>query len=118
MVKARKKSTRKKATRKPTSKKIKPLRETKIACVVKRAGHEEIFDERKVYASCYYAARASHLKSGEAEKLCEGVSKDIKKWIKISACVTAHQIHVQVAKSLRKYNKNVAFMYDTHRDIS
>jgi len=118
MVKARKKSTRKKATRKPTSKKIKPLRETKIACVVKRAGHEEIFDERKVYASCYYAARASHLKSGDAEKLCEGVSKDIKKWIKTSACVTAHQIHVQVAKSLRKYNKDVAFMYNTHRDIS
>ena len=107
------KKTAKKKTKAP-----KQLAEKCIPCVVKRAGHEEMYDERKVYATCYFAAKATHLKTDDAEKLCANVVKEINKWITKCKCVNAHEIHQKIVQSLRKQNKDVAFMYDTHRDIS
>jgi len=104
--------------KKPMRKRVKPLRETKTPCVVKRAGHEEVYDERKVYATCYYAAKSTHLKTNKAEEICDKVVKDVNKWIVPKGCVTGHQIHEYIVKSLKKYNKDVAFMYDTHRDVN
>ena len=45
-------------------------------CIVKRRGHVEEFDERKVYGSCYAACLSSHVPHIEAEKVCEKVSKE------------------------------------------
>ena len=49
--------------------------------IVKRGGHEEHFDERKVYASCFAACLNVHMNKIEAEECAEKVTKDIKKWI-------------------------------------
>ena len=105
------KPTRKAGPKMPGKRGCKP-------CVVKRAGHEELYDERKVYATCYYAAKATHLKTKKVEEICGKVVKEVNNWITKCKCVTAHQIHKQIVKSLRKYQRDVAFMYDTHRDIS
>lgn len=86
--------------------------------IVKRKCHREIFDERKVYASCYAASISAHLSKREAEIICEKISKDIKSWIKTKKNVTSTQIFKHVIKLMKSYDKNAAFMYETHRDIS
>ena len=86
--------------------------------LVKRAGHVHLFDERKVYASCYAACLSSHVEHKESEKICEKVSKEIKKWVKSKKLVTSDQIFRETGKIMKRHNKNAAFMYLTHRDIS
>ena len=85
--------------------------------VVKRKGHEETFDERKVYASCYAACLSAGNKHKESEKVSEKVSKEIKNWIKKEEFVTSDQVFHRVAAVLEKYNHKAAYMYRTHRDI-
>ena len=86
--------------------------------IVKRQGHKEKFDERKVYASCYAALLSAQLHHVEAEKVCNNISKDVKKWIKTKKAVTSDDIFKETTKIIRKYHKEAAFMYETHRDIS
>ncbi len=87
--------------------------------LVKREGHKEKFDERKVYASCYNACvGCCHMPKEDAEKICEKVTKDVKKWIKEKPSVSSNQIFKQTTKTIRKYHKDAAFMYETHRDVN
>ena len=87
-------------------------------CIVKRKGHMEEFDERKVYASCYAACLSTHIDKVKAEKICEKVSNEIKMWaIKIKKADSS-DIFKKVIAALKKHNNDAAFMYETHRDIS
>ena len=86
--------------------------------IVKRRGHTEEFDERKVYASCYAACLSSHVPHIAAEKISEKVSKEIKIWVRKKKAVSSDEIFSRVIAAMRKHNKDAAFMYETHRDIS
>lgn len=86
--------------------------------IVKRKGHKEEYDNRKVYASVYAACLNVHVHTGEAELIADKVSKEIDIWIKDKSEVSSHMIFLQVAKSLRKYNPDASFMFETHRDVS
>lgn len=88
-----------------------------VRCIVKRRGHVEEFDERKVYATCYRACKNADCEDKKAEKICGKVSAEIKKWVGAKKCVTSDAIFSQLVKALRKQDKNAAFMYETHRDI-
>ena len=85
--------------------------------IVKRKGHKEAFDERKIYASCYAACIGMRMKPQEAEKICENVSQEIKVWIAKKKEVSSTKIFKQVIQIIKKQNKEVAFLYGTHRDI-
>ena len=87
-------------------------------CIVKRKGHAEEFDERKVYASCYAACLSSHVEHNAAEKICEKVSKEIKTWATKRKYADSSEIFKRVIAAMKKHNKDAAFMYETHRDIS
>lgn len=87
-------------------------------CIVKRRGHTENFDERKVYASCYAACLTTHIQKEQAETIAGKVCKEIKSWVKSRKSVTSTQIFQQVAQVMKRYSKDAAFMYETHRDIS
>ena len=87
-------------------------------CIVKRKGHSEEFDERKVYASCYAACLSSHVLHTDAEKICGKVAKEIKSWARKKKTVTSDDIFRQVTATMKKHNEDAAFMYETHRDIS
>jgi len=89
-----------------------------MTIIVKRRGHKEKFDERKIYASCYAACLSSHLDRSYTEKACEAVTRHVKSWMKNKREVSSSQIFKMVEKVLRKYDKDAAFMYKTHRDIS
>ena len=88
-----------------------------MAHIVKRKGHREAFDERKVYASCYAACRGSHMEKQKAEKACEAVCRDVRAWIKSKKEVTSTQLFSVVGKALQKRSRDAAFMYTTHRDL-
>ncbi len=86
--------------------------------IVKRRGHREKFNSRKIYRSAYRACASSHMSRKEATEIAKKIETASRKWIKNRNAVTAHQIHKFVAKELRKHSKDASFMYDTHRDIS
>ena len=86
--------------------------------LVKRAGHEEKFDEKKVYASVFAACLAVRAQTTDAELIAKEVSKDIKKWVDNKGEVTSRQIAHEVVKSLKLYNSDAAYLFEHHRDIS
>ncbi|MBI4171066.1 MAG: hypothetical protein HY514_05175 [Candidatus Aenigmarchaeota archaeon] len=86
--------------------------------IVKRQGHKEKFDSRKIYASVYYACRSTHMGKKACEKTAGKVSTEINTWAKSKSSMTSDQIFREIAKRLKKYDTDAAFMYETHRDIS
>lgn len=86
--------------------------------IVKRRGHLEKYDEKKVYGSCYYACMSAHCTEKEAEKISKTCMTTINKWMKSKKRVTAHQIYKVTSTAIKKHNKNAAFMYETHMDLS
>lgn len=89
-----------------------------MTTIVKRRGHREDFDERKLYASVYAACLSAHVKHEEAESVANLVCREIKKWLTNKAEVLSDEIFKQIGKELEHLNKNASFMYLTHRDIS
>ena len=88
------------------------------AHMVKRQGHLERFDERKLYASIFAACLSAQIPEKESEKISDAVSKEVIKGLSKKDSVTAHHIYMHVVKSLKKKDKNAAFMYDSHMDVS
>ena len=86
--------------------------------IVKRRGKKELFDERKVYASCYAACVGTRMRIQEAETICESVSKEIKVWITKKKEVNSAQIFKRMIEVIKKHSKEAAFLYETHRDIA
>lgn len=86
--------------------------------IVKRKGHKEKFDERKVYASVYAACLNAHDSHEQAESTANLVAREIGKWTEDKDEVSSNQIFVKVGEELEHLNKDAAFMYSTHRDIS
>ena len=87
-------------------------------CIVKRKGQSEEFDEKKVYASVYSAAMANGLGEKQSEKLANKITKLIKKWVDKKKSIDSKDIFKQVVSLLKKEDKDAAFLYETHRDIS
>lgn len=86
--------------------------------VVKRKGHKEEYDEKKVYASAYAASLNVHLGEVEAEKIAKSVMDGINSWIKDKTEVGSQDIFEKTTEELAKLNKDASFMYETHRDVS
>ena len=90
----------------------------KEVLIVKRKGHTEPYDERKVYASCYFACRNAHIDEPKSEKICMNVCTSVTKAINKKRVVTSDEIFKCLANELRKHDEDAAFLYETHRDIS
>jgi len=86
--------------------------------IVKRAGHKESFDQKKVYASVYAACLAVRAQTTDAELIANEVAKDVVNWVADKRAVTSSEIAIQVTKTLKLYNSDAAFLYQHHRDIS
>ena len=79
-------------------------------CIVKRRGHTEEFDERKVYASCYAACLSSHVEHMEAEKISEKVTKEIKTWARKKKRVDSSEIFKKVIVVFKKHNEDAGIV--------
>ena len=86
--------------------------------IVKRRGHSELYDERKVYGSCFFACRNAHLTEYESEEICSKVAANATKWIKKREVVSSNEIFRFIISELKKHHEDAAFVYETHRDLS
>lgn len=86
--------------------------------IIKRRGHKEPFDERKLYASIYSACLTTHHRKEDAERMSEAVTKSIKEWLVGKNEVDSGTLFAEAAHELEKLSKDAAFMFVTHRDIS
>jgi transcriptional regulator NrdR family protein len=86
--------------------------------IVKRKGHKEPFDEKKMYASVYAACMTLRMSDEEAETISQMVTDEVKSEIKDSSEVSSTQLQNAAAKSLKKYHPDAAYIYKTHKDIS
>lgn len=85
--------------------------------IVKRKGHNEVFDPKKLYASIYAAAQSVREPAGSAELIAEKVVSDVENWMDKKHEVTANDIRVNASKHLKAYNPDAAYMYLHHRVI-
>ena len=85
--------------------------------VVKRAGHSEPYDERKLYASIFASCIAVRENVPTAELIAERVSQDIAKWLGSKHEITSHDIRTHAAIHLKEYNDDAAWIYKHHKNI-
>ncbi len=86
--------------------------------VVKRHGNLEGFDERKIYASVYASCLNCQINKAEGEKIASKAVKNLKSWIKNKKQINSDDIFHEISRILHKINRDVAFMYKTHRDVN
>ena len=89
--------------------------------IVKGMGHSEEYQERKVHTSCFNACRNAHIDNLECRSIADKVSKSVTKFVKQASgkgILSSSDIFKSIIKELRKYDKDAAFLYETHRDIS
>ena len=83
-------------------------------CIVKRKGHSEEFDEKKVYGSVYAACASAHCEECECEKTADEITKKIKKLIGSKKSIDSAKIREKVESELRKKDEELAFFYEQH----
>ncbi len=86
--------------------------------IVKRAGHTEAYDEKKLYAAVFSACIALREPAASAELIADKVSGEVNKWIEKKHEVTANDIRNQASKHLHNYNPDAAYLFKHHRVIS
>lgn len=85
--------------------------------IVKRAGHSEPYDNRKLYASIYAACLSVREHPGTAELIAQEVTEDVEKWLASKHEVTSNDIRKQASESLKVINPDAGHIYLHHRVI-
>ncbi len=83
-------------------------------CVVKRKGHTEEFDEKKVYGSVYAACASADYEEIKCEKIAGEITKKIKKSVGNKKEITSGEIRKKIENELKKKSKELAFFYEQH----
>lgn len=89
-----------------------------MALVVKRKGHKQDFDIKKVYASVYASCRNVHMNEQDAEAMADKVSREIEAQLKNKNEIDSNEIFKLTTEVLKNHNQEASFMYETHRDVS
>ena len=89
-----------------------------MSIVVKRKGHKQDFDIKKVYASVYASCRNVHLNEQDSEAMADKVSKEVENQINNKTEVDSNEIFKLTTEVLKSHNEEASFMYETHRDVS
>ncbi len=85
--------------------------------IVKRGGHVESYDERKLYASVYAAALATNQPVGVAELIAKEVVALTSEWLETKHEVTSNDIRRIASERLKSINSDVAYHYQHHRMV-
>ncbi len=85
--------------------------------IVKRHGHSEAYESRKLYGSVYAAALAVREPTGSAELLAKEVVERVDKWLEPKHEVTSNDIRRAAASYLEALHPDAAYQYTHHRVI-
>ena len=95
-------------------------RQTKKALIIKRKGFREVYDEKKVYASVYFASLNCHYSERKSEKIALDIMKKCNSWIKKELknekSMKSEDIRNFVLKALN--DEDIVLMYKHHFDLS
>jgi transcriptional regulator NrdR family protein len=83
--------------------------------IIKRAGHDEPYDERKVYGSVYAAMLAAHQPTKTAELVASDVSARVTKEVVTHVHTSSDEIKHFVTKELAEFSKHAQFLYVHHK---
>ncbi len=86
--------------------------------IVKRRGHTEPFDSRKIYAAVFASCRNAHLSEMLSENIADSVQNRLEEWVEDKQDVTSEQIFRETITVLKALHPDAAFLFETHRDIS
>lgn len=85
-----------------------------MASIVKRKGHKESFDGKKVYGSVYAACASAHYDEAECEKIAAEVMKKVKMFVKNKKEIRSITIRKKIEKELKRKDEELAFFYEQH----
>jgi len=85
--------------------------------IVKRAGHSEPYEQRKVYASVYSALLAVHEPTGTAELLSDKVTQEVDTWMEGKTEVTSADILRKASERLNILHPDAAWIYLYQRSV-
>ena len=86
--------------------------------VVKKSGGIEYFDSEKLELTVIRATLNAHLSDEEGREIARKVLSKIASWLQGKDEISSGEIFIQVIDILGEINKDISFMYKTHRDIS
>lgn len=86
--------------------------------IVKRHGHTEVYDSRKLYASIYTSCLAVRDTQETSELLADKIVAEIEEWLEKKHEVTSHDIRLHAAKHLNVYQPDAAWIYLHQRNVS
>lgn len=86
--------------------------------IVKRTGHTEVYDSKKLYASVYASCLSVRETAQTAEMIAEKVTASIDTWIERKTEVTSLDITNNAYKYMIPYNEDAAWMYKHHRNVN
>lgn len=86
--------------------------------IVKRAGHNDLFDARKLANSVFAACFAHGLAEGESETIASRVAAAVAQQIAQQPTVASQELAALTYRQLAKYDPAAAGLYRSHRDIS
>jgi hypothetical protein len=58
------------------------------------------------------------MKVPEAERIAAAVCEAVSAWVSSQKSVTSADIFAETIKTMQAFNKDAAFLYETHRDVS
>lgn len=85
-----------------------------MAIIVKRKGHKEKFDEKKVYGSVYAACASAHYDEMRCEKTAADITSKMKKFVKAKKTINSSEIRKKIENELKKKDEELAFFYEQH----
>lgn len=86
--------------------------------VVKKSGGIEYFDGEKLELTVIRASLNAHLSDEEGREIARGVLDKVASWLEGKEETSSGEIFIKVIDILAEINRDVSFMYKTHRDIS
>ena len=85
-----------------------------MSIIVKRRGHKEKFDEKKIYGSVYAACASAHYDEIKCERIAEEITQQIKKFVRNKKEIQSIEIRKKIEVELNKKNEELAFFYEQH----
>lgn len=86
--------------------------------IIKRNGGLEYFDSEKLELTVIRASLNAHLSDEEGRDIARKVMTEIESWLTGKEEISSGEIFDKTIDLVMTINKDVAFMYKTHRDIS
>ena len=86
--------------------------------VVKMNRTKETFNQKKLYTSIYSSCLSTQLPKKECQRIAKKIYGDVVKILRKKQCLLSEEVSATVTKAMAKHQKELAFMYKTHKDLS